>query len=856
MTHETPEPNVLDLLQSPSAKAGADSKDGTPGPSTNEEGSEDLNSLPGSRLRVEEISTEFEFAVSESWDLAIDDLRDRAEQLQKDRILVISCFRQELRAFALKRVLDFVPALDGAARQVRLTSDSGHGSRPDAEPSDSAEESRSLSGDDGEGGPGSGADSGSGSGEDRTGTRHGSESDPRDLNLESLARARSRAKPTLLIVDIDPRRERPEALLHSVRQTLASESRSIGINQELEATERYIVCLASPADVRGTRAPETNARLCWEVPFVPSYFEGFEVADKDSLSERVYQFLDYAERDVYEYVDWLSKQGRDHLLGFLRQLDGESGESDGERSHTAKVGIALPGAEGASTGDVLENGKVSVEAIAYILATYFPDLSPYEFNLLLSTLIQESAVPDVVTGEEYVEESARPSKTSDSGGPGAEASSPETESGVDPSSDVSIARRVMQKTEPALQYYLGAPNAILRKAGLVTLQAKSGGEYVGFVSFLPRAQRRERIRFLSSHLRDRIYGILQTNGLVFDSSAAISSAMIDMTVEMSEADPKHHGLDWLLRIMSAASEIGPQRSTHSEPGSLGDFLERLERAKAEGWLLHRLARLLRAMHAREPLVEQCVQPALREFIRKGMGRQLVTVLLELDALAEFDMFGWLRRLVDGGTSHDREVAVHAIQRRADVRKSELLRLLGALAGWLPDEDRDFEHYSPSARLAASHLPVLLLLSTRDDLPEPHHGEWPSQHPLFRGDTEVTDGDRVLEVMLTMTHKGVRAALGRRWAPYLAGVLANTYSALLGREPAHEVPERFVERMLKRVADRLDRDERRLLIEQWRRFSDGIREASEGRAHAEGRPLALRRKAMRRLIRSFKSVIKS
>ncbi len=327
---------------------------------------------------------------------------------------------------------------------------------------------------------------------------------------------------------------------------------------------------------------------------------------------------------------------------------------------------------GVGTGDPLE-------LVVLYTATFYPDLSPHEFGEVIVKFLGEQTIRAPESSDESDKEGV-----------------------VEP----------VKRDQQLMQTWREGSDAILRKCGLITARAQKRS--IAFSDPGRRDQlRRSFEESYGMYVHARFIAAYEYN-LLFDASEQVAQNVIALTTDMSTSFPDQFDVDWLssvvVRACSSLPEGDPARSNQT---------------------YRRIFDLLRAMLGAPALVTN-VTELLRKLLSGAHHRFVFEVLKKLRFVPGFDVFLWLRQVVDQGKDDIRWSAYAYLQNELR-QPARTYPLLYTLESWLPPADRQAP-YAPSHQmvfqLAFDHC-----LETTRKFDRRHSGEWPSRFPLFAVDSE-------------------------------------------------------------------------------------------------------------------------
>ena len=577
----------------------------------------------------------------------------------------------------------------------------------------------------------------------------------------------------------------------------------------LRQRDSLLICTASSDILKlkpDQRLPSGFPFSHYSVPFLPYLLQRRLPSQRacelhDLLLAQLRRGLWESAADLYEQAETLLADGPERLEEIVRQ-----NEAYPEGTASRQYQIVKP-------NDVFREDS-GVHAAVLYTATYFPDLTPYDFERVVLLLISDQ------TRTEEKEEQIL------------------TKQG-----EVRALRKSVEKH--LVDLWRDTPDRFLRECHL---RAKPLGDGTQVMDFSVRYLRREMRSYLeSSHpvLLVRMFERLQMSGIIFDPNA--SSGFVDnlilLFVERTLSDPSFCSKNWLFSLM-----IGLQGQTSIEIDSevapderIFLLLASLESEWIQRHVLGRLAQLLREMLQHDQL-----RGVVREFLSTLLLAQqhhvALGLLLELTRrlrfAPHFDPLLWLRRLIDQGAPEIRLRTFQCLVGLALESGPRIFELLEALRPWLPAADLELERY-PLSSLSALRFILEYTVETLTNFDPKQFGQWPSHFPLFAASPEDqnllrTRLDLLCEWLLhrgmpTILERGESDGLGSdiEWKLWFSGPeeahgafvadLVEHWTLILegiDAKAPHPEARRVMDEMLGAIGRRADLTQRKRLVRRW------------------------------------------
>jgi len=452
------------------------------------------------------------------------------------------------------------------------------------------------------------------------------------------------------------------------------------IKEELMRAQLFIICVLAPEEVE-TRVKSYRDQLrftYWELPFLQLLLSCYQPAE--AVAELRRTLLEQQRRG-----SWSGDNNE-----FARQI--KAALKSNRLSEVIAQHAETP--EPLNASALPKEDDPLTRLILYV-ATYFPGLSPSEFNRVMDALLGDLTETFTTTSN----------KT-------------DTE-GKTVVVETQVERKIRQRWE------LSRDN-LLKSCQLVT--NKNSSRMIAFSD--DRLSQRQKEIFEEEHglYLETEFRTLQQSGLLFDVSEKVAEHGMRLVLEMMLVYPGDYGRDWLVPFVTGilGKLIAPGNETLSQPNRTVQFLKESWGDRYLRQFYVRLSQLLRKMLKYPDLVET-VDALLEQLIVARYFGAAPEIARELRFAPAFDEFYWIKQVVDRGDEAAR-IKAHAYlygEIKKDQRVYEVLR---ALEAWLPDPERDLDNFSISNNFA---LQVLLdyCLETTFRFEAKDYGAW-RKHSLL------------------------------------------------------------------------------------------------------------------------------
>jgi len=343
-----------------------------------------------------------------------------------------------------------------------------------------------------------------------------------------------------------------------------------------------------------------------------------------------------------------------------------------------------------------DDDKPVHNTVLYV-ATFFPNLSPNEFNRVVSMLLGDQTMTITIT--------------------------------VDQKGEDGVTRPVeIQKEKSLIQEWRVGSDRILKECRLVTSKDSNKA-----ITFSDIGRKDELMGYLEEeyglYIQNKFVFILD-NGLLFDSSERIARNVIRLIIEMAAAYPDYYGKDWLSDVVSKLRkhfELGENSSPNpSEP--MLHLLGKPGGLRTKPQTYKRISELIREMLDYSQL-KQVVTGFVEQLIGIGYHDSALEIIRNLRFAPEFDKFHWAKQLIDRGDEDIRFQTYLYLYGEVKGRGPQVYQILHTLEPWLPAVDRDPQKYSPSNRFAL-RLMIEYCLEITSNFDSKNYGSWPTRYPLL------------------------------------------------------------------------------------------------------------------------------
>lgn len=479
-----------------------------------------------------------------------------------------------------------------------------------------------------------------------------------------------------------------------------------------------------------------------------------------------------------------------------------------------------------------------IENTLLYAATFFPELTPYEFNQVVLSLLANRTIKvekesQVVTDQGKV----RAIKTE----------------------EVKSLSLVWEES-------LSEPDTYLKKCHLKAIEI-GRSRVIDFD--IPNLRNEMKIYLKEEQplYLDNLLG--KTQLFIFHPYIQVAKGGIEILVDAMLTHPTVYDENWILRLV--------QELTQKEDWTIDQnldleqqvqkFLRELESASRRKVVFTRISGLLYFMLSSDRL-KLTVKPLLDKLMSHGRYDAVIAIVNELETVDEFDEFCWLKQLLDNGDEDARIKAYKLLYRKLKMSGFRIYERLEKLQSWLPSKDRNPSNYSHANR-AALRVLIDYCSDTISKLSENDYGSYPSKYPLFipfqKGEVEQKfrivlnwlfypspDNKLVIENILEDSIDAIS---------FLGSLIAEWFTILSGLDgEASSESLVAIEIMLQQVIACSSRTQQKELSQFWTNFTEyllvRINQQSDGggsEMKKNKKKLTRRRNLVRKLNKQFKSL---
>lgn len=512
-------------------------------------------------------------------------------------------------------------------------------------------------------------------------------------------------KETVVLVDAATEKARPflEPIIYAARLSSAA------IQDDLRRNEMYMLCLVDPAYVEdgpqaddGLRQARELKFPCWRIPFLRRLLERHRIERPEEVEQKIKN---------QRAKGWWSKSESEFYFKLKSYL--QRGALDEEIKRLDQAPPPGP------VSELFKGDRPLSDTVLYV-ATFFPNLTPYEFNQIVALLLSNS--PEAANNG--VAEQSKNSADEPAGVP---------------------------REKAPLQLWREWPDKVLEECSLVTIPLRGTTKGVNFSNHNLRDKLREYLEREYSFFLENRFQDIQELGLIFSPFARVSQSAAQLSVEMATSYPEYYGSRWLSGLVTdfESSLAGAQGAE----GLKWRFIEEVNTAKARKRFYQSLSELVRAM-LEEPRLAEVVEEFLQQLLLSKQYGGVLEVVRRLQFAPAFDQFKWLKQLFNRGDQQTREQTGDYLRGYLRRMEGRVYQVLSSLESWLPKEDRPLQTYPFPAKYALRLL-LFYFSETNSKFDARYFGSWPSAHPLFAFRDADTMASNLRLLVRLLFHPGMK-----------------------------------------------------------------------------------------------------
>lgn len=245
--------------------------------------------------------------------------------------------------------------------------------------------------------------------------------------------------------------------------------------------------------------------------------------------------------------------------------------------------------------------------------------------------------------------------------------------------------------------------------------------------------------------------LIQNSGILFDSNISyiISDNIIHLIVQMVILNPPKYGPEWLQEfILKIKNHYNITDKNRDCPfAAITQFINEKENKRIQTHFYIQISKLIREMLS-IPQFKEVVQTFLNNTFTLEAHEIILNIVLNLGIQmfparqSEFDMFDWLKRLLDQGPDLIKKKTYEALYQIAIEHYSCIYDVFEAIQKWLPSEEKEWDYLTPSNKYALYFI-IHYCSGTVLKMENKEYGAWPSKYPLF----QKLEKDKIKQIKL-------------------------------------------------------------------------------------------------------------
>jgi hypothetical protein len=440
-------------------------------------------------------------------------------------------------------------------------------------------------------------------------------------------------------------------------------------------------------------------------------------------------------------------------------------------------------------------------------ATFFPQLSSHEFEIVVSFLLEYQ--PPIIITE---------------------------------SSEILINTNEVKKIETKVQKSLieiwkdslnQPDNNFLNKCYLTAVRLDDGSQVIDFSLPYLRQELKDYLEKQPIYVGNQFKRVQL---LLFSPSVKIASSVIELTVQMAVSHPQIYRDNWLLAIILEFTEEANWEidETIDIEKNIQNLLAELEAEQKREIVFARISFLIYEM-LEHPQLKEATDKFIERLIAAQRYDAVIVIIKHLYDVPEFNRLYWVKQLLDRGNGQTRSDAYKLIYNWLKQSGSQIYNFLESIKTWLPDSNRSSDNYSYANEYALQLL-IEYCLETTKKFDEKYYGYWPSKYQLltYLQDSEV---DHKLEILISwLFHPDDQGGLALKHLvdknidpiQIIAGLIAEWFTILYGLEKKEPNPEAYAlgNKILQQVILVTNLSQQKDLIQAWFQITDDLLTASE------------------------------
>jgi hypothetical protein len=353
--------------------------------------------------------------------------------------------------------------------------------------------------------------------------------------------------------------------------------------------------------------------------------------------------------------------------------------------------------------------------------------------------------------------------------------------------------------------------------------------------------------------------------LLLSPSVQVAIKAIYLSVDMAISSPAAYGENWLFEIIVGLPETANLNLDNDgeDEQKLNRLIADITGGKRRAFVLDRVSSLIAQMLDYSQL-QGVVKNLFEQLISVRRYSSVLAIIKRLHSTAQFDELYWIKQLLERGDARTRSEAYKLLYSLLAQSNSKIYEFLDTIKTWLPQPNCPPEKYSEANKCALEIL-VYYCYETTDKIELNDYGCWQSKYPLFAPLYQDISIESKLELLVTwLFHPGLKYVIDEdiNTIQLIGFLLASWFIILWGlekKEPQKEVTE-VADILIRQIIVHTTRSQQKELLEFWNELADSF--LAEANAYEENgdyksSKLYFRRRALvRQLRKQFKAAQKN
>jgi hypothetical protein len=554
----------------------------------------------------------------------------------------------------------------------------------------------------------------------------------------------------------------------------------------------------------------------------------------DVIANRLNTVIDALEEDKLKQRKFQFEQEKDFLSKEIEKLDKIIDEITQQLEKFENIKRKRPKSRTESTEFNNEFKNVSIESLfaennlikntVLYVATFFPDLSPPDFEQVVSFLLAEQTTTVTVKSQITTEQG-------------------ETRL-IEAPKEKPLTEVWREKQKDKLLHNCFIHSIYLEDSSqIIDFYASQLRE--GLIKFF----KEEKTVYFSQQFK-------QARLLLFEPAVKIAINAIYLSVDMAIASPSTYGEDWLFEIIVRFTERANKTiDIDSEAGQqINRLLSEIASENRRNFVFARISSLIEEMLAYSQL-----KPVVKQFLEDLMSVKrydaILGIVKNLRFVSQFDELYWVKQLLDRGDEDARSDAYKFLCHHLEQSDSRIYELLETIKTWLPKSDCPPRKYSKSNKYALQLL-FEYSLETILEIDLKHYGCYPSKYPLFAPLNDDSMESKIKTLISWIFYPDDEGELAIKYIDedlnktdliqLISFLIARWFMILWGLEKNEPAPEasQIADNLIRQIILHTNRSQQKELVNFWEKLIDELLYADTEESLGEFEDKKLRKQTLR------------